>query len=53
MRVGQSLVSLLIDGTFRDHHRWVETNVYCDDHEMRKQADLSHRCFDRNEVGVT
>ena len=28
------------DSTFRDHHRWVDMNVYYDDHEMRKQADL-------------
>ena len=33
--VGQSLVSHVIDCTFRDHHRWVDMNVYFDDHEMR------------------
>ena len=38
--VGQSLVSHLIDSTFRDHHRWVDMKVYYDDHEMWKQADL-------------
>ena len=31
---------ILIVSTFKDHHRWVDMNVYHDDHEMRKQADL-------------
>lgn len=43
--VGQSLASHLIATAFGKNHAWVDMNVYYDQHEMRKQADLLYQAI--------
>ena len=51
--VGQSLLTHLIDNAFSGLHAFLDTNVYYDDHELRKQAEtLVHKLITTGQEAV-
>ena len=51
--VGQSLLTHLIDNAFSGLHAFLDTNVYYDDHELRKQVGtLVHKLITPGQEAV-